>query len=67
MHHTPTTGSRAAGNFYSTREIMSLCILTTGAPRRIGFVLTRFYGTDGVTLEVRKWAQILNNMDHQCF
>jgi glycosyltransferase involved in cell wall biosynthesis len=46
---------------------MSLCILTTGAPKRIGFISTRFHGTDGVTLEARKWAQILNGMDHQCF
>jgi glycosyltransferase involved in cell wall biosynthesis len=46
---------------------MSLCILTTGAPKRIGFISTRFHGTDGVTLEARKWAQILSGMDHQCF
>lgn len=46
---------------------MSLCILTTGAPKRIGFISTRFHGTDGVTLEARKWAQILSGMEHQCF
>jgi len=46
---------------------MSLCILTTGAPKRIGFISTRFHGTDGVTLEARKWAQILSGMGHQCF
>lgn len=38
-----------------------------GAPKRIGFVSTRFYGTDGVTLEARKWAHILQDMGHSCF
>ncbi len=46
---------------------MSMCILTTGAPKRIGFISTRFQGTDGVTLEARKWAQILKGMGHSCF
>ncbi len=46
---------------------MSFCILTTGAPTRIGFISTRFHGTDGVTLETRKWAQILTGMGHSCF
>jgi len=38
-----------------------------GSPVRIGFVSTRFLGTDGVTLEARKWAQILSGMGHSCF
>ncbi|MBI4625410.1 MAG: glycosyltransferase family 4 protein [Verrucomicrobia bacterium] len=38
-----------------------------GAPRRIGFVSTRFQGTDGVTLEARKWADILRGMGHSCY
>lgn len=46
---------------------MSTCILTTGAPRRIGFISTRFHGTDGVTLEARKWAHILRGLGHSCF
>ncbi len=46
---------------------MSTCILTTGSPRRIGFVSTRFQGTDGVTLEARKWAHILEGMGHSCY
>jgi glycosyltransferase involved in cell wall biosynthesis len=46
---------------------MSTCILTTGAPKRIGFISTRFHGTDGVTLEARKWAHILGGMGHSCF
>lgn len=46
---------------------MSMCILTTGAPKRIGFISTRFHGTDGVTLEAKKWAHILSGMGHECF
>ncbi len=46
---------------------MSFCILTTGTPRRIGFISTRFQGTDGVTLEARKWADILGRMGHSCY
>jgi mannosylglucosylglycerate synthase len=37
------------------------------AKKRIGFISTRFSGTDGVSLEVRKWVQILNNLGHSCF
>ncbi len=46
---------------------MSKCILMTGTPKRIGFISTRFQGTDGVTLETRKWAQILQSLDHSCY
>ena len=46
---------------------MNKCILTTGAPKRIGFISTRFHGTDGVTLEARKWAHILQSMGHSSF
>jgi hypothetical protein len=35
--------------------------------RHIGFVSTRFSGTDGVSLEARKWAVILERMGHQCY
>jgi mannosylglucosylglycerate synthase len=35
--------------------------------RRIGFVSTRFAGTDGVSLETAKWATVLERMNHQCF
>ena len=38
-------------------------------PRRvhIGFVSTRFSGTDGVSLETEKWANILIALGHECF
>lgn len=42
-------------------------MVTAGAPRRIGFISTRFQGTDGVTLEARKWAQILQGLGHSCY
>jgi mannosylglucosylglycerate synthase len=46
---------------------MDSCLLPVGAPRRIGFISTRFHGTDGVTLEARKWAHILQGMGHSCY
>lgn len=36
-------------------------------PKRIGFVSTRIAGSDGVSLEVGKWADVLERMGHQCF
>jgi len=35
--------------------------------KNIGFVATRFEGTDGVTLEASKWAEVLEQNGHQCF
>ncbi|HUF00041.1 MAG TPA: glycosyltransferase family 4 protein [Anaerolineales bacterium] len=35
--------------------------------RRIGFISTRFAGTDGVSLETTKWATVIERMDHECF
>ena len=35
--------------------------------RRIGFVATRLAGTDGVSLEARKWSRVLAEMGHACF
>lgn len=34
---------------------------------RVGFVSTRLAGTDGVSLETAKWANILTDMGHECF
>jgi glycosyltransferase involved in cell wall biosynthesis len=33
---------------------------------RVGFVSTRFAGTDGVSLETAKWATVLERMGHTC-
>ncbi|MBN2050680.1 MAG: glycosyltransferase family 4 protein [Spirochaetales bacterium] len=33
----------------------------------IGFVSTRFAGTDGVTLETEKWIRVLEESGHRCF
>ncbi|MEA3374689.1 MAG: glycosyltransferase family 4 protein, partial [Chloroflexota bacterium] len=35
--------------------------------RRIGFVSTRLAGTDGVSLETRKWSDVLTGLGHECF
>jgi mannosylglucosylglycerate synthase len=35
--------------------------------RHIGFISTRFAGTDGVSMETAKWATILERMGHTCF
>ncbi len=37
------------------------------AGRRIGFISTRFEGTDGVSLETRKWTTVLESLGHSCF
>ncbi len=34
---------------------------------RIGFISTRLNGTDGVSLEVEKWATVLKHMGHELF
>jgi mannosylglucosylglycerate synthase len=35
--------------------------------RHIGFISTRFAGTDGVSLETAKWAAVLEHLGHACF
>jgi glycosyltransferase involved in cell wall biosynthesis len=35
--------------------------------KNIGFVSTRFYGTDGVTLETSKWAEVLKRDGHSYY
>jgi mannosylglucosylglycerate synthase len=37
------------------------------ASHRIGFVSTRFEGTDGVSLETKKWVDVLEGMGQSCF
>jgi glycosyltransferase involved in cell wall biosynthesis len=34
---------------------------------RLGFVSTRFKGTDGVSLETTKWRQVLEKMGYDCY
>lgn len=38
-------------------------------PRKlnIGFISTRFAGTDGVSLETEKWAEVLEESGHHCY
>ena len=35
--------------------------------RNIGFISTRFQGTDGVSLETEKWATVLKRMHYECY
>ena len=35
--------------------------------KNIGFVSKRIAGTDGVTLEIKKWAEVLEGMHYACF
>ncbi|MDD5199512.1 MAG: glycosyltransferase family 4 protein [Terrimicrobiaceae bacterium] len=46
---------------------MSLTVSLTRVPRRIGFISTRFHGTDGVTLEAAKWAHIFEAEGAACY
>ena len=39
----------------------------TNILHHIGFISTRFAGTDGVSLETQKWATVLERLDHKCF
>lgn len=42
-------------------------MIHTKTIRNIGFVSTRFQGTDGVTLETAKWVEVLENLRYNCF
>lgn len=35
--------------------------------KRIGFISTRFAGTDGVSLETAKWVKVLTSLGYDCF
>ena len=35
--------------------------------QRIGFISTRFKGTDGVSMETGKWSTVLERMGYECF
>jgi glycosyltransferase involved in cell wall biosynthesis len=39
----------------------------TNTSHNIGFISTRFAGTDGVSLETQKWATVLERLGHKCF
>jgi glycosyltransferase involved in cell wall biosynthesis len=41
--------------------------MAAASARRIGFVSTRLAGTDGVSLETRKWWDVLAGLGHECF
>lgn len=35
--------------------------------RHIGVISTRLHGNDGVSLETKKWVEVLNKLGHSCF
>jgi len=41
--------------------------MSTNGDRRIGIISTRLAGTDGVSLEVAKWAEVLGRLGYSCF
>ncbi len=41
--------------------------MSDGRIRRVGFVSTRLAGTDGVSLETRKWVEVLERNGLECF
>lgn len=42
-------------------------MLTFSKIKNIGIILTRFEGTDGVTLETKKWSHVLTRMGYNCY
>jgi mannosylglucosylglycerate synthase len=44
-----------------------MTLLAEVTAHRIGFVSTRFAGTDGVSLESEKWVDVLERMGHTCY
>lgn len=41
--------------------------MSTNGDRRIGIISTRLAGTDGVSLEAAKWAEVLGRLGYSCF
>jgi mannosylglucosylglycerate synthase len=41
--------------------------IMTDTPHSIGFISTRFAGTDGVSLETQKWATVFERLGNRCF
>ncbi|MBL8062157.1 MAG: glycosyltransferase family 4 protein [Anaerolineales bacterium] len=39
----------------------------TTSSHNIGFISTRFAGTDGVSLETQKWVTVFERLGHKCF
>jgi len=58
-NYAPTLGSYFVHIYYTN--------YAKGPVMKIGFVSTRFSGIDGVTLEARKWAEVLEEDGHHCF
>lgn len=46
---------------------MSLNVSLSHVPQSVGFLSTRFAGTDGVTLEAAKWAHVFESEGARCY
>jgi hypothetical protein len=44
-----------------------LTLNKTTTKHNIGFISTRFAGTDGVSLETAKWTEVIERMGYECF
>ena len=54
--------------YYLDNELISKLIYGfNNMIKNIGFVSTRFAGTDGVSLESSKWADVFEDNGHRCF
>ena len=54
-----------SGRPVSPNGMVSATLLTM--QKNFGFISTRFAGTDGVSLEAYKWAEVLESIGHSCF
>jgi hypothetical protein len=55
----------AAAGWSNIKEVISLS--KAKRMKRIGFISTRISGTDGVSLEIEKWASVLERNHYECF
>jgi mannosylglucosylglycerate synthase len=46
---------------------MTMSSISRTQPKNIGFIATRLAGTDGVSLEAAKWAEVLGEAGHHCY
>ncbi len=59
-HHFQQESAQSGGGFMDHKELYH-------GPHNVGFISTRFAGTDGVSLETAKWAGIFEKEGYTCF
>lgn len=61
-------GARRKGlELFERLYLEELLSQNRGKIKDIGFISTRIAGTDGVSLETEKWAEVLEDLGHTCF